>query len=205
MRYARNHKLQTSRRIVEQASYGLREKGIVGLSVGELRKLSGLTLGGFSNHFESRAALVNEAIAFAMEQTNERWNQLKRGRVARERLDALIAEYLSPRQRDNRKHGCALPALAADVGRLNRTARQNFASKLDQMIDIVAEMLSERSPSRARHIATGIIATMVGSVVLSRAVYGTEDAENILKAGRTSVDQLRMLADSNRARHKISN
>ena len=65
MRYVEDHRRQTHRRIVENASYGLRQKGAKGLSVVDLMKLAGLTHGGFYNHFESRAALVSEAIAFA--------------------------------------------------------------------------------------------------------------------------------------------
>jgi TetR/AcrR family transcriptional regulator, transcriptional repressor for nem operon len=38
-------------------------------------KLAGLMHGGFYNHFDSRAALVSGAIAFAMDQTTERWKK----------------------------------------------------------------------------------------------------------------------------------
>src|SRR5215218_3231893 len=62
MRYGENHRRRTHRRIVENASYGLRQKGAKGLSVIDLMKLAGLTHGGFYNHFESRKALVGEAI-----------------------------------------------------------------------------------------------------------------------------------------------
>src|SRR5829696_2878969 len=72
MRYAESHRRQTRSRIVESASHGLRQKGAEGLSVVDLMKLAGLTHGGFYNHFASRAALVGEAIAFAMDQMTER-------------------------------------------------------------------------------------------------------------------------------------
>ena len=68
MRYVGDHRRQTHNRIVENASYGLRKKGANGPSVIDLMKLAGLTHGGFHNHFDSRAALVGEAIAFAMDQ-----------------------------------------------------------------------------------------------------------------------------------------
>ncbi|WP_346659830.1 TetR/AcrR family transcriptional regulator [Bradyrhizobium sp. 200] len=44
-------------------------------------KLAGLTHGGFYNHFESRAALVSEAIAFAMDQRTGRWKKLANGKA----------------------------------------------------------------------------------------------------------------------------
>src|SRR5207247_1047500 len=82
MRYVEDHRRQTHDRIVENASYGLRQSGAEGLSVVELMKLAGLTHGGFYNHFDSRAALVSEAIAFAMDQTTERWKNWRTGRPA---------------------------------------------------------------------------------------------------------------------------
>ena len=81
MRYVEDHRRQTHNRIVENASYGLRLKGANGLSVVDLMKLAGLTHGGFYNHFDSRAALVGEAIAFAMDQMTERWKKLANGKA----------------------------------------------------------------------------------------------------------------------------
>ncbi|MGY4290140.1 TetR/AcrR family transcriptional repressor of nem operon [Bradyrhizobium sp. LM2.7] len=185
MRYLENHRRQTHNRIVENASYGLRQKGAEGLSVVELMKLADLTHGGFYNHFASRAALVSEAIAFAMDQTTERWRKLTNDKANGERFEALIADYLSPRHRDNPKHGCALPALAVDVARSSPSEQQALASKLEMMIDVLVDLLTgEPPPRQARQIATGAIATMVGSIVLSRAVGAGKLSNCILDAGR---------------------
>jgi TetR/AcrR family transcriptional repressor of nem operon len=184
MRYVEDHRRQTHRRIVENASYGLRQNGAQGLSVVDLMKLAGLTHGGFYNHFASRAALVGEAIAFAMDQMTERWKKLANGEANGERFEALIADYLSPRHRDNPKQGCALPTLATDVARSSPSERQAFASKLEKMIDVFVELLPDEGPEQARQIATGAIATMVGSMVLSRAVDAGKLSDGILAAGR---------------------
>src|SRR4029079_16968456 len=151
-------------------SYRLRLKGAKGLSVVDLMKLAGLTHGGFYSHFDSRAALVGEAIAFAMDQMVERWKKLANRKANENRFEALIADYLSSRHRDNPRQGCALPALAADVARSNPGERRALASKLEKMIDVLVELLPDEAPEKARQIATGAIATMVGSIVLSRAV-----------------------------------
>jgi len=192
MRYAEDHRRQTHSRIVENASYGLRQKGAEGLSVVDLMKLAGLTHGGFYNHFDSRAALVGEAIAFAMDQMVERWKKLANGKANEDRFEALIADYLSPRHRDNSKQGCALPALAADVARSSPSERRAFASKLEKMIDVFVKLLPDEAPEQARQIGTGAIATMVGSIVLSRAVGAGKLSDRILDAGRmTAVGRTR--------------
>jgi TetR/AcrR family transcriptional repressor of nem operon len=184
MRYVEKHRRQTRDRIVENASYGLRQKGANGLSVIDLMKLAGLTHGGFYNHFASRAALVGEAIAFAMDQMIERWKKLANRKDNGDRFETLIADYLSPRHRDNPEHGCALPALAADVARSGPSERRALASKLEKMIDVFVDLLPDEEPRQARQIATGAIATMVGSIVLSRAVGVGELSDFILDAGR---------------------
>jgi TetR/AcrR family transcriptional repressor of nem operon len=169
---------------VENASYGLRQNGAEGLSVADLMKLAGLTHGGFYNHFDSRAALVGEAIAFAMDQMTERWKKLANGKANGDRFEGVIADYLSPRHRDNPKHGCALPTLAADVARSSPSERRAFAFKLEKMIDAFVELLPDEAPEQARQIATGALATMVGSIVLSRAVGVEKLSDSILDAGR---------------------
>jgi TetR/AcrR family transcriptional repressor of nem operon len=184
MRYVEDHRRQTHSRIVENASYGLRQKGAEGLSVVDLMKLAGLTHGGFYNHFDSRAALVGEAVAFAMDQMTQRWKRLADGKASGERFEALIADYLRPEHRDNPRHGCALPALAADVARSSPSERRAFASKLEQMIDVFVSLLPDEAPEQARQIATGAIATMVGSIMLSRAVGTGKFSDGILDAGR---------------------
>jgi TetR/AcrR family transcriptional repressor of nem operon len=188
MRYVGDHRRQTHSRIVENASYGLRQNGAEGLSVVELMKLAGLTHGGFYNHFDSRAALVGEAIAFAMDQMVERWKNLAKGKANEDRFEALIADYLSSRHRDNPRQGCALPALAADVARSGPSERRALASRLEQMINILVEMLPAHGSQQARKIATGAIATMVGSIVLSRAVGAGKLSNDILEAGRMTAN-----------------
>jgi TetR/AcrR family transcriptional regulator, transcriptional repressor for nem operon len=52
------------------------------------------------------------------------------------------------------------------------------------MIDVFVELLPGEPPRQARQIATGAIATMVGSIVLSRAVGAGKLSDRILDAGR---------------------
>src|SRR3979490_1725211 len=114
MRYVKGHGLQTRNRIVEHASRALRQGGAHGLSVADLMKLAGLTHGGFHSHFESREALVIEAFALAMDRTISQWLKLMEGMPGEERFDVIVEAYLSPGHRDDRAHGCVLPALGTD-------------------------------------------------------------------------------------------
>ena len=187
MRYVKGHGPQTRRRIVENASLAMRQRGADGMSLVDLMKLAGLTRGGFYFYFESREALVVEATAFAMDQTISRWLELMKAMPLKKRFDVIVESYLSPSHRDDWAHGCVLPALGADMARSGEEARRTFASKLDEMIDVVAQLLAERSPKQARQIATGALATMIGSIILARAVRDKELSNDILAAGQQAL------------------
>jgi TetR/AcrR family transcriptional repressor of nem operon len=184
MRYVKGHGLQTRSRIVENASYGLRQSGAEGMSVVDLMKLVGLTHGGFYSHFDSREALFIEAFALAMDQTVAGWQQLFKALPIEKRFDALVDGYLSAHHRDNRARGCVLPALSADIARSSSKVRQNFARKFEEMIDSIALLFPEEPPGQARQIAASTLATMLGSIVLARAAGDKTLSGDILEAGR---------------------
>jgi TetR/AcrR family transcriptional repressor of nem operon len=137
-----------------------------------------------------------------MDRTITRWADLIKGVPAEERLDVIIANYLTSRHRDDPERGCALPALGADVGRSSSKTRRAFAQNLERMIDLVARQLPGDTPQGAREVATGAIATMVGSIVLSRAVGNGGLSDSILAAGRGAAAKQ---ATVRRARRKTGN
>jgi TetR/AcrR family transcriptional repressor of nem operon len=187
MRYMKGHGLHTRNRIVEEASYGLRQAGADGISVSDLMKLAGLTHGGFYAHFESREALIIEAFAAAMDRTISQWRNHMNGMPAKERFGAFVETYLRPGHRDDRARGCVLPALGTDIARSSPKARRAFASKLDEMIGVIAGLLPGKSPKQARQIATSALATMMGSIALARAVGDDKLSDEILGAGRQAL------------------
>jgi TetR/AcrR family transcriptional repressor of nem operon len=187
MRYPKGHGQQTRRRIVENVSYGLRQNGADGLSVVDLMKLADLTHGSFYAYFKSRDALIVEALALAMDRTVVHWLDLTQGLPAEIGFDAVVESYLSPRHRNNPARGCALPALAADIGRSAPEARRTLAGGLEKMIDIIAGLIPKRSPSDARQAAAGAIATMVGSILLARAAGDKQLSDALLEAGRQAL------------------
>jgi TetR/AcrR family transcriptional repressor of nem operon len=185
MRYMKGQKLHTRNRILEMASYGLLRKGADGMSVVDLMKLAGLTHGGFYAHFDSRDALVIEAFALAMDRTISRWLKVTEGKPVE--IDAIVESYLSQYHRDNPARGCALPSLSADIARSSPEARRTFAKKLEEMIDVLARRLPRESAKEAGQVAIGVLATMMGSIVLSRAAGSKMLSDDILEAGRRAV------------------
>jgi TetR/AcrR family transcriptional regulator, transcriptional repressor for nem operon len=187
MRYSREHKLETHARIVKKASVRLREKGAHGIGVADLMKEAGLTHGGFYAHFDSREALVIEAFAYAMERATERWRKLAEQTAPEKRLAAIVDSYLTRVHRDDPGHGCAVPALGAEIARESPKTRRAFAAKLERMIDVVAEQIPDVPRKAARKKAMATIATMIGTLVMSRIAGNSEFSDEVLGAGRDAV------------------
>jgi TetR/AcrR family transcriptional repressor of nem operon len=187
MRYSKEHKQETHARIVKKASVRLREKGAHGIGVADLMKEAGLTHGGFYAHFDSREALVMEAFAYAMDRSTERWRKLAEQTPPDKRLATIVENYLTPLHRDDPGHGCAVPTLGAEIARESPKTRKAFAAKLEQMIDMMADQVLEVPRKGARKQAVAALATMMGTLVLSRIAGSGELSEEILAAGREAV------------------
>ncbi len=187
MRYSREHKVETHSRIVKKASVRLREKGAHGIGVADLMKDAGLTHGGFYAHFDSREALVIEAFTHAMDRSTERWRKLAEQTRPEKRLAAIVKTYLTPVHRDDPGHGCAVPALGAEIARESVKTRRVFAGRLEQMIDMLAAQVPGVPRKAARKQATAALATMMGTLVMAR-IAGTGDfSDEILGSGREAV------------------
>ncbi len=187
MRYSREHKLETHARIVKKASVRLREKGAHGIGVADLMKDAGLTHGGFYAHFDSREALVIEAFTHAMDRSTERWRKLTEQTPPEKRLAMIVNSYLTPLHRDDPGHGCAVPALGAEIARESPKTRRVFAGRLEQMIDMIAAQIPGVPRKAARKQAMAALATMMGTLVMARIAGSGDFSDEILGAGREAL------------------
>jgi len=184
MRYSKEHKQETHARIVRKASVRLREKGAHGIGVADLMKEAGLTHGGFYAHFDSREALLVEAFAYAMDRSMAHWRKTADETPPEKRLAMIVESYLTTMHRDDPGRGCAVPALGADIARESPKTRKAFAAKLEQMIAMIADQIPDLPRKAARKQASATLATMMGSMVLSRIAGNGEFSDEILAAGR---------------------
>jgi TetR/AcrR family transcriptional regulator, transcriptional repressor for nem operon len=187
MRYSKEHKFETHARIVKKASVKLREKGAHGIGVADLMKDAGLTHGGFYAHFDSRDALVIEAFTHAMDRSTAHWRKLSEEAPLEKRLSKIVNTYLAPVHRDDPGHGCAVPALAAEIARESARTRRVFAGRMEQMIDMLADQFHGVPRKAARKQAMAALATMMGSLVMARVAGNGEFSDEILKSGRDAV------------------
>ena len=184
MRYSKEHKQETHARIVKKASVRLREKGAHGIGVADLMKEAGLTHGGFYAHFDSREALVIEAFAYAMDRSVEHWRKIAADTPPEKRLSTIIYSYVSTVHRDDPGRGCAVPTLGAEIARESAKTRKAFAAKLEQLIEVMADQIPDVPRKAARRQAMGTLATMMGTLVMSRVAGSGDLSDEILASGR---------------------
>jgi TetR/AcrR family transcriptional regulator, transcriptional repressor for nem operon len=179
MRYSSNHKAETRKRIIGEASRRFRKDGVEGTGLVPLMKALGLTHGGFYAHFASKDALVEASLEAAAEQSSERWPQPR----GPEEFAAFVASYLSPEHRDRPDEGCPLPSLCAELG-----LRGNPSATSDIMVRDMAKRLEGadvRSGADDRSIVA--LAAMVGAITLARAVQDPAASDRILAAVRSAI------------------
>jgi TetR/AcrR family transcriptional repressor of nem operon len=204
MRYSKEHKQETHARIVKKASVRLREKGAHGIGVADLMKEAGLTHGGFYAHFDSREALVIEAFAYAMDRSVEHWRNMTADIPPEKRLSTIVESYVSATHRDDPGRGCAVPSLGAEIARESAKTRKAFAAKLDQMIDLVADQIPDVPRKTARRLAMGTMATMMGTLVMSRVAGSGELSDEILASGREAALARAAKPVAKKARAKVN-
>lgn len=136
--------------------------GLRGVSVAEVMKEAGLTVGGFYKHFESREALVEEALAAAFVDV-EHWAER-----TEENLREALCEYLSERHRDDVSGGCAAATFLNEMGRHSDKARCIYTERLRRLIARISRCFPAQVDREA--MATLIFSACAGALVLSRAV-----------------------------------
>ena len=170
MKVSKEVAAQNRRRILETATELFKTRGFEHVSVADLTKAAGFTHGGFYNHFESKADLVIGTIRHAFDQA---LSEISREGAAAEEYPVLaterLASYLSPQHRDETSGGCPTGSLPVDVGRQAAGAQRAFADGLERYIEFVQSALPSELAHK-REAAIGALSTLVGGIILSRAV-----------------------------------
>lgn len=181
MRYSDTHKSETRARIIKNAAAAFRKHGVDGIGVAALMKKAGLTHGGFYAHFDSKDALVGEAIDAAFEQSLSALADSVEVSDPEQRRDQLMSRYLSDAHRDQPANGCVFAAMGSEAGRLKPALRSRFDANFETMIGLLTQG-SDDPDVRAAAIARYTAA--IGAMVVARAVRSRALSDEVLKAAR---------------------
>ncbi|MGR4865325.1 TetR/AcrR family transcriptional regulator [Caulobacter sp. LARHSG274] len=188
MRYEKGRRDASRQRILQAASERFRVDGIAASGLSRVMHDAGLTNGAFYPHFESKAELVRESLAAALEAQAEQMA----GILAAGGLEGLIATYLSPEHRDNPQLGCAMAAIGAELAREPSETRTVHFERAMALVRLAAA----HAPPQAQDpegMALALFATLIGTLQLARVADRAEVSDRILATGRAAA---RMLAQA---------
>jgi TetR/AcrR family transcriptional regulator, transcriptional repressor for nem operon len=181
MRVSKEQAAENRERILNAASRLMRERGISGVGVNTLTEAAGMTHGSLYSQFGSKERLVEEAVAHAIAAKAHDIPEVFA-------LRDYVSEYLSVLHRDAPGNGCPLAALCCEMPRQSRGVRERFTAGLRGMAGRLADNMPSGKKRRQRHDdALATVASLVGAVVLARAVNDPKFSEDILRATRNSL------------------
>jgi TetR/AcrR family transcriptional repressor of nem operon len=186
LKVSREQAVENRKKVVDTASRLFREKGFDGIGVADLMKAAGLTHGGFYGQFSSKEDLAAQASARALAEAGETWERWT-AESAKDPLGALADAYLSPRHRENYGGGCAFAALGGEAPRWGRAVQRAFTEGLQARFKHVEQLLPGQSEKARRKKAIATMASLVGGLVLARAVDDPKLSAEILQAVRNNL------------------
>jgi TetR/AcrR family transcriptional regulator, transcriptional repressor for nem operon len=172
----------THERIVEVAARAIRRSGYDGTGVADIMKEAGLTHGGFYAHFPSREVLLAEAADRAGAEAVALSEHIAASVPPEQALPSMVRAYLSKEHRDGIETGCPVSALGSEMPRQAPVVRRAATRRIKEMIDVVARQLPDWGQPGAHEQALMTVATMVGTMVLARAVDDPRLSESFLEA-----------------------
>ena len=157
-------------RIVGAAARAIRRSGYNGTGVADIMKEAGLTHGAFYAHFASREAMLAEAADRAGAESNAAAASVIAAVPPEQALQALMQAYLSKQHLESIETGCPISALGSEMPRQSPEVRLAATRRIKEMIDLVARQLPDWGQPAAHERALVTVATMVGTLMLARAV-----------------------------------
>jgi len=181
-RVASRSKEATHDRIVEAAARAIRPSGYDGTGVADIMKDAGLTHGGFYAHFPSREAMLAEAADRAGGESVAMMERIAATSPPPQALLAMMQAYLSKAHVEGIETGCAAAALGSEMPRQAPEVRRAATRRIKEMIDLVARQSPDWGQAGAHERTLVTVATMVGALVLARAVDDPKLSDALRKA-----------------------
>jgi TetR/AcrR family transcriptional regulator, transcriptional repressor for nem operon len=180
MRFEKGHKAATRRHIVDVASKCFRRDGVSATGIAGIMAEAGLTNGAFYPHFESKGALVREALASALANQQRGLDEDQRKGLD---LEGAIRRYLNRAHLEDPAVGCPSAALLPEIARQPLPTRQTYEEGLRSYVSTLAALLPDAGSATSGRRATAIFGLMIGTLQLARAVPDAAQADQILESG----------------------
>jgi TetR/AcrR family transcriptional regulator, transcriptional repressor for nem operon len=186
MRVSRVQAEKNRETVIEVASRLFREHGFDGIGLKDLMEGAGLTQGGFYKQFASKDDLAAQASKRALESASRRWSAAAETNPE-DPLGAVVEFYLSTGHRAERMDGCPVVALGSDAARQGADVKASFEAGIREYLKMLGGWIGEADDEVPNARAMAVLSTMVGAVLLSRAVNDDQLSKRFLQAAAESV------------------
>jgi TetR/AcrR family transcriptional repressor of nem operon len=164
--------------ILTNAARLFREKGVPGVGVDALAEAAGMTHGSLYSQFGSKNKLLAQSLNHGFARTAALAEKIKS-------IAESISLYLSPAHRDHPGNGCFMAALSGDMPRQSTDVRKAFTQLVKGNVARLAGKLTEGTSEEREEQMLAAVASMVGAMVLARAVNDREFSDRILSVTRS--------------------
>jgi TetR/AcrR family transcriptional repressor of nem operon len=186
MRVSRVQAAENRETVINVASRLFRERGFDGIGLKDLMEGAGLTQGAFYKQFASKDDLAAQASKRALESASQRWSSAAEANP-KDPLGAVIDFYLSMGHREETTDGCPVVALGADAARQGADVKASFEAGIKRYLEMLDGWIGEADGKDPGDRAMAILSTMVGALVLARAVNNKRLSKRFLQAAAKDV------------------
>jgi TetR/AcrR family transcriptional repressor of nem operon len=186
MRVTRQQAEENRQTVIDVASRLFRERGFDGIGLKDLMAGAGLTQGAFYKQFESKDDLAAQASKRALESAFSTWSAVGESNP-QDPLGAMVAYYLSMGHRALRGDGCPVVALGSDAARQSGDVKAAFQAGIEKYLELLGGWIGDAGDAQSSGKAMAILSTMIGAMVLSRAVNDEQMSRRFLEAAAESV------------------
>jgi len=162
-------------RIVERAADLFAERGIAGTSVDEVLAAAKAGKGQFYHYFRNRDELAAAAVGYRCAQVVDGLTEALGDVSSLAGLEQALAGFIAGFEQTGLP-GCPIGTLAAEVAGRNEAARLQAAAGFDAWERLLADALERmlqrgelRADAQPAVLATGLLASIEGGMVLSQA------------------------------------
>jgi len=179
MRYGKEHKQATRRRIIESAYRLFTAKGFEDVSIEGIMRACNLTRGGFYAHFRSKSELYREAIKLSAAIRFAAPRSVNNAAAEADWIDAMLNEYLDADVAGDADRRLAF--LITDIGSDDPDVRTAYGIAFKTMSDkISGRMAGEFGCNEEATLS--IAAMMIGAAAVARTIDDVEFKKRFLIA-----------------------
>ena len=180
---------ETKEKILQQAAELFNQQGYSGSSISDIMRVTGLQKGGIYNHFKSKDELALLAFDYAIAQIREHYRVALRNKGhAIKRLQAIIDVFRTFVDNPIIKGGCPLLNTAVESDDTHPGLRDRAQQAMNSWQDLICRIIQKgiekgeiRSDIDADEVATIVIATLEGAVMMSKLYGDSIHMERVIK------------------------